>query len=214
VNNVFNIPDKLKQSPPFWEQEISLYDSYMDVGVRSHYVAAKFAVPLMQKNTGSKNGLIVNISSAGAKYYLFNVAYGTCKSALERLSKDMARELVKQNICCLTLWPGMVKTERMLKRKEVFRKKFNINVEEGETPEFTGRAVCALISDNHIMKKTGRQFECSQLAYEYLFTDINGSRHFSINSLYGKIKLAQQYLTNFIQNGLKSEKKTNDETTR
>jgi len=28
-----------------------------------------------------------------------------------------------------------------------------MNVDEGETPEFTGRAVCALMSDRKIMKK-------------------------------------------------------------
>jgi len=124
VNNVFNIPDKAKQSPPFWEQEVSVYDSYMDVGARSHYVAAKYAVPLMLKNKDEKvKGIIVNISSAGGKYYIFNVSYGTCKSALERMSKDMAYELKREGICCLSLWPGLVKTERMIARKETFKKK-------------------------------------------------------------------------------------------
>jgi len=81
-----------------------------------------------------------------------------------------------------------------------------MNVDEGETPEFTGRAVCALMSDRKIMKKTGKQLECSDLAYEYLFTDINGSRHYSINSLYGQYKIAQQYFLNYLHKKFSSTK--------
>ena len=46
---------------------------------RNHYIcsvyAAKFMVP-------RKNGLIVNLSSAGGLRYLFNVAYGVGKEAV------------------------------------------------------------------------------------------------------------------------------------
>jgi len=92
----FLIPGKeYKQSPPFWEQDIYVFDSYMNVGVRSHYFASQLAVPLMLKNDTNPRGIIINISSFGAKYYMFNVAYGTGKSAIERLSKDMATDLKK-----------------------------------------------------------------------------------------------------------------------
>jgi len=68
VNNAFGIPDKTKQSPPFWEQDIELYDSYMTVGPRSNYVAACYAAPMMIKNEkrDSRRGLIININSPGA----------------------------------------------------------------------------------------------------------------------------------------------------
>jgi len=202
VNNVFFIPDKYKQSPPFWEQDIKVYDCYMNVGARSNYVCAKYAVPLMMKNETRPKGLIININSVGATRYLFNVSYGTCKAAIERMSKDMAADLKRHNICSLTLWPGVVQTERMLNLKETFRKRFFINVEEGETPQFTGRAICALVSDNNVMRKTGRSFECSELAYQYLFTDINGSRHHSTKTISGKIAtglhMAKTYLSNYL----------------
>jgi len=49
------------------------------------------------------------------------------------------------------------------------------------------------------MKKTGKTYECSQLAYEYYFTDINGSRHYSVESFYGYFKYAMRKVSRFFQ---------------
>ena len=46
---------------------------------RSNYVAACYAAKMM---VPAKQGLIVNVSSAGGMRYLFNVAYGTGKAAV------------------------------------------------------------------------------------------------------------------------------------
>jgi NAD(P)-dependent dehydrogenase (short-subunit alcohol dehydrogenase family) len=79
-------------------------------------------MPLMLE-TSQKNGpgLIVFVSSPGAKQYMFNVAYGTgmksvqiyadnllAKSALDRLAKDVAVDLrnAKTKIASISLWPG------------------------------------------------------------------------------------------------------------
>lgn len=58
-----------------------------------------------------KQGLIVNISSFGGQTYLFNVAYGIGKAALDRMSVDCGIELKKHNVACLSLMLGAVKTE-------------------------------------------------------------------------------------------------------
>lgn len=46
---------------------------------RSNYVAAWYASKMM---VPAKQGLIVNLSSAGGLRYLFNVAYGVGKAAV------------------------------------------------------------------------------------------------------------------------------------
>ena len=58
-----------------------------------------------------KEGLIVNVSSPGGMRYLFNVAYGVGKAALDRMAADCAIELKKDSITMISLWPGPVKTE-------------------------------------------------------------------------------------------------------
>ena len=61
--------------------------------------------------TQQKNGLIVNVSSAGGLKYLFNVPYGVGKAALDRMTQDTAVELKRHNVAVIGLWPGPVKTE-------------------------------------------------------------------------------------------------------
>lgn len=58
-----------------------------------------------------KQGLIVNISSFGGQTYLFNVAYGVGKAALDRMAVDCGIELKKSNVTCLSLMLGAVRTE-------------------------------------------------------------------------------------------------------
>ena len=78
------------------------------VGVRSHYAASCMAVPLIAEAGG---GLIVNVSSYAGLKYSFNVVYGVAKSAVDRMTADMAIELRSLNIAVISLWPGTVRTE-------------------------------------------------------------------------------------------------------
>ena len=42
-----------------------------------------------------------------------NVAYGVGKAGLDKLSRDMAHELREHGVAALSLWPGLVSTERI-----------------------------------------------------------------------------------------------------
>ena len=59
-----------------------------------------------------KQGLIVNISSFGGQSYIFNVAYGVGKAAVDRMAVDCGIELKKHNVACLSLMLGAVRTEK------------------------------------------------------------------------------------------------------
>src|SRR3954453_21084272 len=76
VNNAFAIPDG-ELMAPFWELPIEQWDVMHRVGLRSHYVAAWHAAKLM---IAQRRGLIVNVSSFGAKIQAVNVAYGVGKA--------------------------------------------------------------------------------------------------------------------------------------
>jgi dehydrogenase/reductase SDR family protein 1 len=82
---------------------MDVWDRLHTVGLRSHYGASRLAVPFFLEQS---SGLIINVSSAGARAYLFNVPHGVGKAALDRLTADMARELRECSVAVISLWPG------------------------------------------------------------------------------------------------------------
>jgi dehydrogenase/reductase SDR family protein 1 len=174
VNNVFSGPENeniIGESKGFWDIPIGIWDEIIHVGCRSHYVSSHEAVPMMIEN-GS--GLIVNISSFAGLAYVFNLAYGVGKAAVDRMSKDMGHELKEHNVTCVSMWPGWVKTERLVKRKAEGSMPYGI--EKGETPRFTGRGVVALATDPNRMERSGQVLIVHEIAHEYGFTDVDGSQ--------------------------------------
>ena len=176
VNNVWagyeniyqvNKPEDYIFEDNFWEQPISLWDDMFDVGLRSHYVASKFAIPLMLEQN---SGLIVNISFFSGRRYMSNVAYGVCKAAVDRLTQDMAHELKDDGIASVSLYPGMVRTEGVMRNKDI------LDLSNSESPMFIGRAVAALAQDKKIINKTGNILIAAEVAKEYNFTDIDGKQ--------------------------------------
>jgi dehydrogenase/reductase SDR family protein 1 len=138
------------------------------VGLRSHYVATWFAAPKMIAN---KSGLVVNVSSFGAKVQAVNVAYGVGKAGLDRMTRDMGRELAPHGVAVVSIWPGIVRTERILLEGE----RLGFDPKAGESPRLSGRAVAALARDPKILEKTGKALVVAELAAEYGFTDVDGS---------------------------------------
>jgi len=176
VNNVFCVPDGPLFGTPFWEQPLSFWDQMHDIGLRSHYVASFYAAPLMLPR---KKGLIANISSFGGGSYQLNVAYGVGKAGVDRLAKDMARDLKPHSIASVSLWPGIVRTERILSQAD----ELPFDMSNTESPEFTGRAILALFNDPEWMSQTGKIHVVAELAQKYGFSDIDGSQPTSLRRL-------------------------------
>ena len=168
VNNVFAIPAAPIWERPFWEAPIADWDRMHTVGLRSHYVASVFAVPLLRK---SDRGLIVHVSSFAGRGYALDVAYGVGKAALDRMAADMAHELKPHGVAVVSLWPGVVRTEWVASLAEP---PFPMDVTE--SPELSGRAVAALADDPEVMARTGRVCVVAELAEDYGFDDIDGTR--------------------------------------
>jgi dehydrogenase/reductase SDR family protein 1 len=172
VNNVFAEPKVMPVNVPFWKVPIALWDDFQAVGLRSHFVASQFAVPLMLKR---KRGLIVNTSSGGGIRYTFNVPFGVQKCCVDRLARDMAHELKPFGIAAVSIWPGYLMTEKFnAERHRVPPALAKSITDRGETPLLAGRAVAALASDPLVIQKTGEILLVSELAAEYGFTDVDG----------------------------------------
>lgn len=150
---------------PFWKQTVSRWDSMFAAGVRASYIASCGAARLM---TEARRGLIVNISFWAAQKYVGNVAYGVSKAATDKMTADMAHELKDYGVAVVSLYPGLVRTEKVMEAAAY------LDLSNSESPQFIGRAVAALSTDPGIMNRSGQVLVAAALAREYEFCDIDG----------------------------------------
>lgn len=171
VNNVWGGYEHMMEdgvftwSKPFWEQPLWRWDAMFDAGVRAHYYASQLAARSM---VASRRGLIVNISFWAAQKHVGNVAYGVSKAATDKLTADMATELRPHGVTVVSLYPGLVRTEKVMQAAAW------LDLTNSESPEFVGRAVAALAADSEVMRHTGGVRVAANLAIEYGFSDIDG----------------------------------------
>jgi NAD(P)-dependent dehydrogenase (short-subunit alcohol dehydrogenase family) len=173
VNNAWGGYEKMREGrtltyfKPFWEQPFWRWDAMFDAGVRAAYISSAFAARLM---TRKKNGLIVNISFWAAQVYLGNTQYGVSKAAVDKMTEYMAHELRKYKVAVVSLYPGLVRTESIMRNAKHF------DMSNSESPQFIGRVVAALANDPNIMKKSGKVLVAAQEALEYGIQDIDGKQ--------------------------------------
>ena len=171
VNNVWGGYERMVENgeftwgKPFWEQPLWRWDEMFSAGVRAHYHASRLAAPGM---IAQRRGLIVNISTWASQKHIGNVAYGVSKAATDKMTADMAAELKPHGVSVVSLYPGLVRTEKVMEAAQW------LDLSNSESPEFTGRAVVALASDPDVLRHTGRVWVAAALAQEYGYTDIDG----------------------------------------
>jgi dehydrogenase/reductase SDR family protein 1 len=172
VNNVWSGYERMVDNgeftwgKPFWEQPLWRWDAMFSGGVRAHYHASRLAAPGM---IASRRGLIVNISQWAAQKHLGNVAYGVSKAATDKMTADMAIELEPHGVAVVSLYPGLVRTEKVMAAAAW------LDLSNSESPEFIGRAVAALAADDEVIRHTGRVLVAAALANDYRFTDLDGT---------------------------------------
>jgi dehydrogenase/reductase SDR family member 1 len=157
----------------FWTVPLARWDAMFTAGVRAHYVASVLAAPLMIEQG---HGLIITISSFAGQKVDAGVAYGVAKAADDRMAACMAHELRPHNVAAVALYPGLVRTEGVLKAAEHF------DLSNSESPQFIGRAVAALAADPDVMRKSGQVLVAAELAEEYGFTDVDTRRPTSLRA--------------------------------
>jgi dehydrogenase/reductase SDR family protein 1 len=136
-------------------------------GVRAHYATTVPAVPVLRQSA-----LVVTVSSFPGSYLSGEdqAASSMAKAADGRMIAVMAEQLRPRQVTAVSLYPGLVRTEGVMSAAE-FR-----DLSHSESPEFVGRAVVALASDPDVARHTGRCLVAAELAEEYGFADLDGSR--------------------------------------
>jgi len=151
----------------FWSSPMSRWDKMFSSGVRAAYFASSQAARKMIKK---KSGIIFNLSYWASQRNDKGVAYCTSKAATDKMTEVMAHELHKFKIPVICLYPGLVRTEAVLKAKDDF------DLTNSESPEFIGMVISKLASDPNIIDKTGKVLIAATEAMEYGIKDIDGTQ--------------------------------------
>lgn len=173
INNVWGGYEQMAENGeftwnrPFWQQPLSRWDSMFAAGVRAHFVASRLAARRMVEQ---RSGLIVNISFWSAQKHIANVPYGVSKAATDKMTRDMAQELREYGVAVVSLYPGLVRTEKVMEAAAY------LDLSNSESPRFIGRAVAALATDRDILALTGSVVVAATCAEKYGFCDVDGRR--------------------------------------
>jgi NAD(P)-dependent dehydrogenase (short-subunit alcohol dehydrogenase family) len=152
---------------PFWKQPTWRWDAMFAGGVRAAYASSRLAARMMVEQ---RKGLIVNLSYWAARKYMANVAYGVAKTATDRMTADMAHELRQFGVVVVSLYPGLVRTEKVMEAAE------HLDLGNSESPRFVGRAVVALANDRELEQRSGAVLVAADVCHEYGIADVDGSR--------------------------------------
>lgn len=158
-------------SAPFWKQPLWRFNVMLE-SVRSNFVCSQLATSLMLPH---QSGLLVHISYWAAEKYMANVPYGVAKNAVNRMSADMAHELANSGIASLVLYPGLVRTEGILKASAFF------DLTNSESPEFQGLAIAHIFRDPNYVRFSGSVLTSAEIGLLYHFKDTDGKQPFPLN---------------------------------
>ncbi|MFD7076174.1 SDR family NAD(P)-dependent oxidoreductase [Nocardioides sp. NPDC059952] len=170
VNNAIALPDGLTDDRPFWEKPLA-HQQMFDVGLRSSYVAAWHAAPLLTVG----GGLVAHTSSFGGGCYLHGPAYGSVKAGVDKLAHDLAVDLAPHQVAVVSVWMGILRTERTLAGLARDPGRYGELAARTESPELTGRILAALLAHPERMRWSGRTVIGAELARELGVTDTDGS---------------------------------------
>jgi NAD(P)-dependent dehydrogenase (short-subunit alcohol dehydrogenase family) len=187
VNDIWGA-EELKGGPPAWNTPIWDLDlatglRIVRLGVETHLVTSHLVLPLLVQRPG---GLLIEVTDGTADYnasrYRISVFYDLVKTTVTRLAFSTGHDLAPFGGTAVALTPGFLRSEMMLDAFGVTEATWRDSAISppgfavSETPRFVGRAVAALAADHDRSRWNQRSTSSAELAREYGFTDVDGSR--------------------------------------
>jgi NAD(P)-dependent dehydrogenase (short-subunit alcohol dehydrogenase family) len=179
VNDIWGGDELVDWGSSFWTADMAAVRTLVDRAVLSHWITARYLAPIMVE---AGAGLIVEVTDGALSGYRGNLLYDFVKAAANRLAYAMAWDLAESDVTALALSPGFLRSEAILEGFGVTEAnwrdavKTHPDFEFSETPRYIGRAVAALAADPKVGLKSGLALFAADLADEYGFTDVDGSR--------------------------------------
>jgi NAD(P)-dependent dehydrogenase (short-subunit alcohol dehydrogenase family) len=184
VNDIWGGEKLAEWDTPLWEHDLDGGLRMLRLAIDTHLVTSHYALPLLIRRPG---GLVVEMTDGTLAYnaenYRLSAFYDLAKWSVIRLAFAQGRELEPHGCTALALTPGWLRSEMMLEiygvTEQTWRDATRGNphfVAISESPRFVGRAVAALAADPERQRRNGGSFSSGELAREYGFTDVDGSR--------------------------------------
>ncbi len=179
VNDVWGGDPLTQWSVPFWRHSLENGLALVRQAVDTHIITSHRAVPLM---VARGRGLVVEVTDGVGGDYRGNLFYDLAKASVIRLAAAQAAELSDRGVTAVALTPGFLRSEAVLEHFGVTAESWRDGVAKdphfaaSETPRYIGRAVAALAADADVARWNGQALATWQLAREYGFTDVDGSR--------------------------------------
>lgn len=173
---------------PIWEHDLAAGLRMLRLAVDTHLITSHHLLPLLIRQPG---GLLVEVTDGTAEYnesrYRISVFYDLAKASVLRLAFSQGHELAPHGGTAVALTPGWLRSEMMLEHFGVTEQNWTDAVHRAEpsapedfllseSPRYVGRAVAALAADPGRARWNQQSLNSGQLAREYGFTDIDGSR--------------------------------------
>jgi NAD(P)-dependent dehydrogenase (short-subunit alcohol dehydrogenase family) len=177
---------------PIWKLDLDTGLRILRLAIKTHLVTSHHLLPLMIDRPG---GLLVEVTDGTADYnashYRISVFYDLAKVAVNRLAFSQGHELEPHGATAVAITPGWLRSEMMLDNFGVSEANWRDAVDPGragrgpaappdfalsESPRYVGRAIVALASDPDRARWNQKSVSSGQLAREYGFTDLDGSR--------------------------------------
>jgi NAD(P)-dependent dehydrogenase (short-subunit alcohol dehydrogenase family) len=186
VNDIWGA-EQLKGGPPewnrpIWQLELQKGLRILRLAIDTHLVTSHHLLPLLIQRPG---GLLVEVTDGtwdyNASHYRISVFYDLAKVAVNRLAFSHGHELRPHQATAVAITPGWLRSEMMLDAYGVTEDNWRTaaappGFSVSESPRYVGRAVVALATDPERQRWNQRSVTSGQLAAEYGFTDVDGSR--------------------------------------
>lgn len=186
VNDIWGA-EELKGGPdkwntPIWQLDLQRGLRILRLAIDTHVITSHHLLPLMIDRPG---GLLVEVTDGTTGYnasnYRISVFYDLAKVAANRLAFSQGHELAPHHATAIAITPGWLRSEMMLEHFNVTESNWRTAAAPpgfavSESPRYIGRAIAALASDPTRARWNQQSLTSGQLAAEYGFTDIDGSR--------------------------------------
>jgi NAD(P)-dependent dehydrogenase (short-subunit alcohol dehydrogenase family) len=197
VNDIWGA-ERLKGGPaewnrPIWEHDLDDGLRILRLAIDTHLITSHALLPLLIVRPG---GLLVEVTDGTMAYnasrYRLSVFYDLAKVAVNRLAFSQGHELRSYGATAVAITPGWLRSEMMLDNYGVAEENWRDALDPArardgrpvapadfglsESPRYVGRAVAALAADPDRMRWNQQSVSSGQLAREYGFTDLDGSR--------------------------------------
>ena len=200
VNDIFGGDRYMEWDKPLWEHDWAGGLRMLQMGVHTHLITCRAAIPLILRTAGAagSRGLVIEMTDGTAEAnaeFRRNVGfyYDLVKANVGRIVIGLAAELEAEPVSVVGVTPGWLRSEQMLENfgvteatwRDAWERRPGFGI--SESPAYVARGIAALAGAGDAARWHGSIVSARRLADAYDVTDTDGSRPdcWGYNAAYG-----------------------------